>query len=139
MLSHCLRVPLSHDAIILSLSSVPLSHCLTVPLSHCLTVSLSYFYTVLVSHCLTVSLSYFYTVLVSHYLTVPLSHCRGGSRGGGLLGLQPPQTILSSPSHLYTRLTIAWHSSCHSMVSGLKPTGGARWLVVHPEHGFSYE
>ena len=42
---------------------------------------------------------------------------RGGSRGGGLLGLQPPQTILSSPSHLYTRLTKAWHSSCHSMVS----------------------
>ena len=42
--------------------------------------------------------------------------CRGGSRGG-LLGLQPPQTILSSPSHLYTRLTIAWHSSCHCMVS----------------------
>ena len=45
-----------------------------------------------------------------------LDSIRGGSRGG-FSGLQPPQTILSNPTHLHTRPTIAWHSSSHCMVS----------------------
>ena len=67
---------------------------------------------------------------------------------GGCRGLQPPQIILSSPTHLHIRLPIAWHSSCClwlaadklcNMSIDLKPTGGAWWLVVQSEHGVSYE
>ena len=53
----------------------------------------------------------------------------GADLGGGLLGLQPPQTILSSPSHVYTRLTIAWHSSCHCMVSSHSHTLGHERVI----------